>query len=71
MKKAWRCGMICETIEEYDAAIAVEKEKLKNVKGTKCEVYSRIIGYYRPLSEWNAGKKEEWQKRKNYKWPVK
>ncbi|HNX01765.1 MAG TPA: ribonucleoside triphosphate reductase, partial [Candidatus Cloacimonadota bacterium] len=26
---------------------------------TECEVYSRIVGYLRPVSQWNDGKKEE------------
>ncbi len=25
-----------------------------------CEVYSRVVGYMRPIAQWNLGKKEEW-----------
>ena len=32
-----------------------------------CEVYSRIVGYLRPVSQWNKGKKEEYKDRINYK----
>lgn len=32
----------------------------------KCEVFSRVVGYYRPVSAWNAGKKEEYKDRKEY-----
>jgi len=32
-----------------------------------CEVYSRIVGYYRPVSQWNKGKKQEFQERKEFK----
>ncbi|MBU0756853.1 MAG: anaerobic ribonucleoside-triphosphate reductase [Nanoarchaeota archaeon] len=32
----------------------------------KCEVYSRIVGYYRPVDHWNAGKKEEFKDRFEY-----
>lgn len=32
----------------------------------KCEVYSRVVGYLSPVSEWNKGKKEEFQDRKTY-----
>ncbi len=28
-----------------------------------CEVYSRIVGYFRPVSNWNIGKKEEFKDR--------
>ena len=27
------------------------------------EVYSRIVGYFRPIQNWNAGKKKEFQQR--------
>jgi len=33
----------------------------------KTEVYSRIVGYYRPVQNWNAGKAEEFKHRKTYK----
>jgi anaerobic ribonucleoside-triphosphate reductase len=31
-----------------------------------CEVYSRIVGYLRPVSAWNAGKQAEWSERSTY-----
>lgn len=27
------------------------------------EVYSRVCGYFRPVSQWNKGKKEEFKER--------
>lgn len=36
------------------------------LKRTKCEVYSRIVGYLRPVSQWNDGKTAEFYKRKTY-----
>ncbi|MDD5269952.1 MAG: ribonucleoside triphosphate reductase [Candidatus Omnitrophica bacterium] len=35
--------------------------------GKACEVYSRIVGYLRPVEQWNNGKKEEFALRKTYK----
>ena len=32
-----------------------------------CEVYSRIVGYLRPVNQWNEGKKQEFKERKEYK----
>ena len=32
-----------------------------------CEVYSRIVGYYRPVQQWNAGKQQEFKQRKEFK----
>ncbi len=33
----------------------------------KMEVYSRVVGYYRPVDQWNKGKQEEYVKRKTFK----
>lgn len=30
------------------------------------ECYSRVVGYFRPTSQWNKGKQEEFRERKNY-----
>ena len=35
--------------------------------GEKCEVYSRVTGYFRPVSNWNKGKQEEFKDRKTYR----
>jgi anaerobic ribonucleoside-triphosphate reductase len=29
-----------------------------------CEVYSRVVGYIRPIAQWNEGKRAEWDDRK-------
>lgn len=34
--------------------------------GKKTEVYSRIVGYFRPVQNWNKGKKQEFIDRKEY-----
>ncbi len=34
--------------------------------GKKTEVYSRITGYYRPVQNWNDGKRQEYSDRKTY-----
>ncbi|MBE5868875.1 MAG: ribonucleoside triphosphate reductase [Lachnospiraceae bacterium] len=34
--------------------------------GSKTEVYSRITGYYRPVQNWNDGKLQEYENRKEY-----
>jgi ribonucleoside-triphosphate reductase len=35
--------------------------------GAPCEVYSRVVGYLRPVSQWNRGKQEEFKQRKTFK----
>lgn len=33
----------------------------------KTEVYSRVCGFFRPVQQWNKGKKEEFKDRLNYR----
>jgi len=33
------------------------------VKAIRTEVYSRVVGYYRPVQDWNKGKQEEFAQR--------
>ena len=35
----------------------------------KCEIYSRCVGYMRPVNQWNIGKKQEFKDRKVYDLP--
>lgn len=35
--------------------------------GESTEVYTRIVGYYRPVQNWNHGKKSEYKDRKSFK----
>ncbi len=31
------------------------------------EVYSRVVGYFRPVNQWNRGKREEFMNRKLFR----
>lgn len=35
--------------------------------GASCEVYSRVVGYIRPMQQWNKGKKQEFLDRQEFK----
>ena len=37
-----------------------------NSKRTRVECYSRVVGYMRPVSQWNDGKQEEFKERVEY-----
>ena len=54
------------TIEQIDQEISALNEKLKQVKGTETEVYTRIVGYHRAVDNWNKGKREEYNNRKEF-----
>jgi len=34
-----------------------------------CEVYSRIVGYLRPVQDWNQGKQQEFSERRPFRVP--
>jgi len=36
------------------------------VCGKECEVYSRVVGYLRPVNQWNEGKQSEFAERKEF-----
>ena len=36
----------------------------------KCEVYSRVVGYIRPVQQWHKGKQQEWSERKDFNLPT-
>ena len=42
-----------------------ERENLESQR-TECEIYSRVVGYIRPVNQWNDGKKAEYTDRVNF-----
>jgi len=55
------------TVQELDRELARLENKLESVEGTPTEVYTRIVGYYRSLKNWNKGKREEYDHRQMFK----
>jgi ribonucleoside-triphosphate reductase len=55
--------------KDIEARIAELKGQLDGAEGTTTEVYSRIVGYYRSVRNWNAGKREEYAQRVAYDMP--
>ena len=49
--------------KSIEARIVELRGELERVEGTQTEVYSRIVGYYRSVRNWNAGKREEYNQR--------
>ncbi|MEJ2307452.1 MAG: anaerobic ribonucleoside-triphosphate reductase [candidate division WOR-3 bacterium] len=42
----------------------VKENSKEQVRAINAEVYSRVVGYYRPVAAWNEGKREEFKDRK-------
>ena len=54
-------------LEDIERDLAAAREALSSVEGTPAEVYSRIVGYYRSVRNWNRGKREEYGERQLYR----
>jgi len=54
-------------LEDIDRDLSAAREALSSVEGTPAEVYSRIVGYYRSVRNWNRGKREEFGERRLYR----
>jgi anaerobic ribonucleoside-triphosphate reductase len=52
--------------DENHNLICNDGKIIPSEKRTKCEVYSRVVGYLRPLSQYNKGKQEEFRLRKTF-----
>jgi len=46
--------------------LGVEQKAAQPLKRVPCEVYSRIVGYLRPVQDWNRGKQQEFADRRAY-----
>jgi ribonucleoside-triphosphate reductase (formate) len=46
--------------------MAKKKKRVTQKDRTPCEVYSRVVGYLRPVNQWNDGKSSEYSDRKEY-----
>jgi len=43
-----------------------QRTQTQDQRRVPCEVYSRIVGYLRPVQSWNKSKKLEFEQRKTY-----
>ena len=55
------------TLEQIEKELQDAREALNQVQGTTTEVYSRIVGYYRSVRNWNKGKRQEYTERKLFR----
>lgn len=54
-------GLSRENAEDVIEAADAGRRKIP------CEVYSRVVGYIRPVNQWNLGKRSEFEDRKTFK----
>ena len=49
----------------FKCDVCFKKDKV--LRYQECEVFSRVVGYLRPVTQWNKGKVEEFKQRKVFK----
>lgn len=55
-----------DDVKELENKIGEVKLKMENAGNDTAEIYQKITGYARPVSNWNVGKKEEYKDRREY-----
>ena len=56
----------CLNVEKNNKTSKKNMDELEK-RRTKCEIYSRVVGYMRPINQWNTGKQQEFKDRKVFK----
>ena len=56
-----------EEVSERTPIVERTQEAPEQNEQVPCEVYSRIVGYVRPVRNWNKGKKQEFAERQTYR----
>ncbi len=59
-------GGAAETKAGVAGAKTAKAAGTSEVCGRDCEVFSRVVGYFRPVQNWNLGKQQEFRDRKTY-----
>ena len=54
----------CGLGEQVEAPAQQPKRRIK------ARVFSRVVGYYAPVDNWNKGKRQEWAERRTYDVPT-
>ena len=61
--------MIKKSELESDGRISVEGIAIEREERQECEVWTRVMGYYRPVSQYNVGKRGEFHERVEFAEP--
>ncbi len=54
-------------ISVQEKSQAASQTILKDEERTRCEVWTRVMGYHRPVSAFNIGKQSEFRERQFFK----
>ncbi len=56
--------LICDGFGCFGSIVEKQAIELPNEERVHCEVWTRVMGYYRPVSAFNKGKQSEYKDRK-------
>ena len=56
--------------ELTSTGIVIDGVELPNEERQPCEVWTRVMGYYRPVDMYNVGKKGEFHERVEFEMPT-
>ncbi len=58
---------VCHIVPDEEPTPKKETIQLNDDERTPCEIWTRVMGYHRPISSWNKGKRSEHKERKYYR----
>ena len=58
------CQKCHKVFDIFEACCLKKNPALQNYQ--QCEVYTRVVGYLRPVQQWHIGKQQEYQDRQEY-----
>lgn len=70
-RTCWHTDHVCECggrVATNGTDLWCVQCKARFRRAVPCEVYSRIVGYLRPVQNWNEGKVQEFEERQTYSW---
>ena len=53
-------------MNDMTVPIQAQITDLKDEERTRCEVWTRVMGYHRPVTSFNTGKKSEHRERRHF-----
>ena len=59
----------CECVSGQSPAQEAQGQQGVGGRRVACEVYSRVVGYYRPIRAWNKGAQQQHSERRMYDVP--
>ena len=71
MKPAIKLAPTNNQASEHDINTCTCETEQAPCCNKETQVFSRVVGYIRPIDHWNEAKKEEFEHRKTYKIPTK